>query len=54
MRLVGILLMIYHRADSNIRVDDSATDVEIVPTGFPLLGRMGNKVICFCVVFFKN
>ncbi|CAG9534899.1 unnamed protein product [Cercopithifilaria johnstoni] len=43
VRLVGILLMIYRRIDCRVRVDDAATDVEIVPTGFPLLGRMGNK-----------
>ncbi|KAL3998191.1 Endonuclease/Exonuclease/phosphatase family protein [Acanthocheilonema viteae] len=43
VHLVGILLMIYRRIDCKVRVDDAATDVEIVPTGFPLLGRMGNK-----------
>ncbi|VDK82094.1 unnamed protein product [Onchocerca ochengi] len=43
VRLVGILLMIYRRTDCKVRVEDATTDVEIVPTGFPLLGRMGNK-----------
>lgn len=47
MRLVGILLMIYRRIDCKVRVVDAAIDVEIVPTGFPLLGRMGNKVSSF-------
>ncbi|EJW82103.1 hypothetical protein WUBG_06984 [Wuchereria bancrofti] len=42
-RLVGILLMIYRRIDCKVRVENTAIDVEIVPTGFPLLGRMGNK-----------
>ncbi|KAK6106099.1 Endonuclease/Exonuclease/phosphatase family protein [Brugia pahangi] len=41
--LVGILLMIYRRIDCEVRVENTAIDVEIVPTGFPLLGRMGNK-----------
>ncbi|VDO53366.1 unnamed protein product [Onchocerca flexuosa] len=44
VRLVGILLMIYRRTDCKVRVEDATTDIEIVPTGFPLLGRMGNKV----------
>ncbi|MCP9260301.1 BMA-OCRL-1 [Dirofilaria immitis] len=43
VRLVGILLMIYRRIDCKVQVKDAATDVEVVPTGFPLLGRMGNK-----------
>uniref|UniRef100_A0A915PME1 Inositol polyphosphate-related phosphatase domain-containing protein n=1 Tax=Setaria digitata TaxID=48799 RepID=A0A915PME1_9BILA len=43
VRLVGILLMIYRRIDCKIRVEDTAIDCEVVPTGFPLLGRMGNK-----------
>ncbi|OZC12462.1 hypothetical protein X798_00093 [Onchocerca flexuosa] len=43
VRLVGILLMIYRRTDCKVRVEDATTDIEIVPTGFPLLGRMGNK-----------
>ncbi|VDN34220.1 unnamed protein product, partial [Gongylonema pulchrum] len=43
VRLVGILLMIYRRIDCGIKVNEAATEVEVVPTGFPLLGRMGNK-----------
>ncbi|EFO28046.2 endonuclease/Exonuclease/phosphatase [Loa loa] len=43
VRLVGILLVIYRRIDCKVRVEDAAVDVEVVPTGFPLLGRMGNK-----------
>ncbi|VDM95767.1 unnamed protein product [Thelazia callipaeda] len=43
VRLVGILLMIYRRIDCEVRVENSAVDVGSVPTGFPFLGRMGNK-----------
>lgn len=44
VRLVGILLIIYRRIDCKVRIDNAAIDAEVVPTGFPLLGRMGNKV----------
>ncbi|VDK68497.1 unnamed protein product [Litomosoides sigmodontis] len=43
VRLVGILLIIYRRIGCKVRLDNAAIDAEVVPTGFPLLGRMGNK-----------
>lgn len=44
VRLVGIFLAVYQRANSLIKVREEETDVQVLPTGFPLLGRMGNKV----------
>lgn len=44
MRLVGIMLVVFRRTDSQVHVPQSSVHSARLPTGIQLISRMGNKV----------